>query len=65
MMAAALAEGRTVIENAALEPEVIDLALCLNAMGAQVRGAGSEVITIEGVDELHGTDYRVMPEAEI
>jgi len=62
MMAAALAEGRTVIENAALEPEVIDLALCLNAMGAQVRGAGSEVITIEGVDELHGTDYRVMPD---
>jgi len=62
MMAAALAEGTTVIENAALEPEVVDLALCLNAMGAQVRGAGSEVITIEGVDELHGTDYRVMPD---
>jgi len=62
MMAAVLAEGTTVIENAALEPEVIDLALCLNAMGAQVRGAGSEVITIEGVDELHGTDYRVMPD---
>jgi len=65
MMAAALAEGRTVIENAALEPEVIDLALCLNAMGAQVRGAGSEVITIEGVDELHGTDYRVMPDTKL
>ena len=62
MMAAALAEGTTVIENAALEPEVVDLALCLNAMGAQVRGAGSEVITIEGVDELHGADYRVMPD---
>jgi UDP-N-acetylglucosamine 1-carboxyvinyltransferase len=62
MMAAALADGTTVIENAALEPEVTDLALCLNAMGARVSGAGSEVITIEGVDELHGTDYRIMPD---
>lgn len=62
MMAAALAEGTTVIENAALEPEVTDLALCLNAMGARVSGAGSDVITIEGVDQLHGTDHRVMPD---
>jgi len=62
MMAAALAEGTTVIENAALEPEVDDLAKCLNAMGARVSGAGSEVITIEGVDQLHGADYRVMPD---
>lgn len=62
MMAAALAEGTTVIENAAREPEVVDLAHCLNAMGARVRGAGSDVITIEGVERLHGADYRVMPD---
>jgi UDP-N-acetylglucosamine 1-carboxyvinyltransferase len=62
IMAAALAEGTTVIENAALEPEIVDLALCLNAMGARVSGAGSETITIDGVDQLHGTDYRVMPD---
>jgi UDP-N-acetylglucosamine 1-carboxyvinyltransferase len=62
MMAAALAEGTTVIENAALEPEIADLAKCLNTMGARVSGAGSEVITIEGVDQLHGADYRVMPD---
>ena len=62
MMAAALAEGTTVIENAAREPEVVDLANCLNAMGARVRGAGSDVITIEGVERLHGADYRVMPD---
>lgn len=62
MMAAALAEGTTVIENAALEPEIVDLALCLNAMGARVSGAGTDVITVEGVDRLHGADYRVMPD---
>ncbi|MCC6534038.1 MAG: UDP-N-acetylglucosamine 1-carboxyvinyltransferase [Burkholderiales bacterium] len=62
MMAAALAEGTTVIENAAREPEVIDLARCLNAMGAQVRGAGSDIITIEGVDKLHGARHAVMPD---
>ena len=62
MMAATLAEGTTVIENAAREPEVADLAHCLNAMGARVRGAGSDVITIEGVDRLHGARYRVMPD---
>ncbi len=62
MMAATLASGTTVIENAAREPEVVDLANCLNAMGARVRGAGSDVITIEGVDRLHGARYRVMPD---
>jgi UDP-N-acetylglucosamine 1-carboxyvinyltransferase len=62
MMAAVLAEGRTVIENAAREPEVVDLAQCLNAMGARVQGAGSDVITIDGVDALHGAQHRVMPD---
>ena len=62
MMAATLAAGTTVIENAAREPEVVDLAHCLNAMGANIRGAGSDVITIEGVERLHGTRYQVMPD---
>jgi UDP-N-acetylglucosamine 1-carboxyvinyltransferase len=62
MMAATLAEGRTVIENAAREPEVVDLAQCLNAMGARIQGAGSDVIAIDGVDALHGAQYRVMPD---
>jgi UDP-N-acetylglucosamine 1-carboxyvinyltransferase len=62
MMAATLARGTTVIENAAREPEVIDLANCLNAMGARVTGAGSDVITIEGVERLHGARYSVMPD---
>ena len=62
MMAAVLADGVTVLENAAREPEVIDLAECLNAMGARVTGAGSDVITIEGVPDLHGADHRVMPD---
>ena len=62
MMAATLASGTTVIENAAREPEVADLALCLKAMGARIEGAGSDVITIEGVDRLHGARYRVMPD---
>ena len=62
MMAATLAAGTTRIENAAREPEVVDLADCLNAMGACVRGAGSDVITIEGVERLHGARYRVMPD---
>jgi UDP-N-acetylglucosamine 1-carboxyvinyltransferase len=60
MMAAALADGTTVLENAAREPEVVDLARCLAAMGANVEGAGSDVITIHGVDKLHGADYSVM-----
>ena len=62
MMAATLAQGSTVIENAAREPEVVDLANCLNAMGARIQGAGSDMITIEGVGKLHGTVYRIMPD---
>jgi UDP-N-acetylglucosamine 1-carboxyvinyltransferase len=62
MMAATLAEGVTVIENAAREPEVADLAACLNAMGARIHGAGSDVITIEGVAQLHGAHHAVMPD---
>ena len=62
MMAAALADGTSVIENAAREPEVVDLANCLNAMGARVRGAGTTTITIEGVETLHGADYAVLPD---
>ena len=54
MMAATLARGTTVIENAAREPEVADLAQCLTAMGARIQGAGTDVITIEGVERLHG-----------
>jgi len=60
MMAASLAEGATVIENAAREPEVVDLAQCLSAMGAKIKGAGSDVITIEGVERLHGASHRIM-----
>src|SRR3569833_1045807 len=60
MLAAALAEGTTVLDNAAREPEVVDLARCLTAMGAKIEGAGSDVITIEGVDRLHGAEYAVM-----
>jgi UDP-N-acetylglucosamine 1-carboxyvinyltransferase len=62
MMAAALAEGETVLENAAREPEVADVADFLNEMGAKISGAGSSVIRIEGVDELRGADYEVMPD---
>jgi len=62
MMAAALAEGETVIENAAREPEVVDLANFLNAMGADVRGAGTDTITIHGVERLQGTEYEVLPD---
>jgi UDP-N-acetylglucosamine 1-carboxyvinyltransferase len=62
MMAAVLAEGETVIENAAQEPEVIDLAGLLAAMGARIRGAGTPTITIVGVERLHGTDYAVIPD---
>jgi UDP-N-acetylglucosamine 1-carboxyvinyltransferase len=60
MMAACLADGTSVIENAAREPEVVDLAACLNAMGARVKGAGSDVLTIEGVDALSGASHRIM-----
>ena len=62
MMAATLADGTTEIENAAREPEVVDFAHCLNAMGARVQGAGSDVITIKGTERLHGARYRVMPD---
>ena len=62
MMAATLAEGETVLENAAREPEVVDLANCLNAMGAKVRGAGTDTIVIEGVERLGGTHYQVLPD---
>jgi UDP-N-acetylglucosamine 1-carboxyvinyltransferase len=62
MMAACLAEGTTVIENAAREPEVVDLANCLKAMGANIEGAGSDTITIEGVSALAGAEHRIMPD---
>ena len=62
MMAATLADGETVIENAAREPEVLDLANCLISMGAQIEGAGTDKITIQGVEKLHGTVYDVLPD---
>ena len=62
IMAAALAEGTTILENPAQEPEIIDLANFLNVMGAKVRGAGTNVIKIEGVDRLHGAVYTVIPD---
>ena len=62
MMAAVLADGETVIENAAQEPEVIDLARLLQAMGARVRGAGTPTVVIDGVERLHGADYAVIPD---
>ena len=62
MMAATLAEGVTVIENAAREPEVVDLAHCLNAMGASVEGAGGDIITIHGVERLHGATHPIIPD---
>ena len=61
-MAASLAKGTTILNNAAQEPEIIDLANMLNLMGARVKGAGSECIKIEGVESLHGCDYTVMPD---
>ena len=62
MMAATLADGVTVLENAAREPEVVDLANCLVAMGARIEGAGSDTISITGVEKLHGASHRVMPD---
>lgn len=62
LMAATLAKGRTEIVNAAREPEIADLANCLNAMGARITGAGSGTLIIEGVEALHGADYAVMPD---
>jgi UDP-N-acetylglucosamine 1-carboxyvinyltransferase len=62
MMAAALAEGTTILENAAREPEVVDLANCLTRMGANIEGAGTDIITIHGVERLHGASHQVMPD---
>lgn len=62
MMVAALAEGQTIIENAAKEPHVVDLANFLNSMGANIKGAGTDVIRIKGVTHLHGTDYAIIPD---
>ncbi|HEX7339215.1 MAG TPA: UDP-N-acetylglucosamine 1-carboxyvinyltransferase [Rhodanobacteraceae bacterium] len=62
MMAATLAEGTTIIENAAQEPEVVDLAHCLNAMGAQIEGEGTNTLVIHGVERLHGCHYDVLPD---
>ena len=62
LMAASLAEGRTVLENAAEEPEIVDLATYLNSMGANIRGAGTNVIRIEGVKKLHGANHSVIPD---
>ncbi|MBX9894398.1 MAG: UDP-N-acetylglucosamine 1-carboxyvinyltransferase [Nitrosomonas sp.] len=62
MMAATLAAGTTILENAAREPEIVDLANCLKAMGAKIHGAGTDIITIEGVSSLHGAEHTVMPD---
>ena len=62
MMAAAMAEGKTIIENAAKEPHVVDVANFLNSMGANIRGAGTDVIRIVGVEKLHKTEYSVIPD---
>ena len=62
MMAATLAEGRTILENAAREPEIVDLALFLNSMGARITGHGTDTIGVDGVETLHGTDYAVLPD---
>jgi UDP-N-acetylglucosamine 1-carboxyvinyltransferase len=62
LMAAALADGRTVLANAAREPEIGDLATCLNAMGARIEGIGSDKLTIDGVERLHGAQHRVIPD---
>jgi UDP-N-acetylglucosamine 1-carboxyvinyltransferase len=62
MMAATLAQGETVLENAAREPEVVDLAECLNSMGARIEGAGTDTIVIEGVESLYGTHHNIMPD---
>src|SRR5690606_26542083 len=62
MMAATLARGETVLENAAREPEIVNLAECLSAMGAKIHGAGTSTITIDGVEELSGATVRVIPD---
>ena len=62
MMAASLAPGRTIIENAAREPHVVDVANFLNSMGANIKGAGTDVIRIKGVEKLHKTEYSIIPD---
>ncbi len=62
MMAASLAPGRTIIENAAREPHVVDVANFLNSMGANIKGAGTDVIRIKGVEKLHRTEYSIIPD---
>ncbi len=62
MMAASLAPGRTIIENAAREPHVVDVANFLNSMGANIKGAGTDIIRIRGVRKLHGTEYSIIPD---
>ena len=62
MLAAVLAKGRTIIENAAKEPEIIDVATLLSNMGAKIKGAGTSVIRIDGVEELHGTNHTIIPD---
>lgn len=62
MMAASMAQGTSYIENAAEEPEIVDLANCLNSMGARIKGAGTKVIRVDGVDSLHGTRHTVIPD---
>ena len=62
MMAATLAEGKTIIENAAIEPEIVNLGECLQSMGANIDGLGTRVITIEGVDYLGEADHEVIPD---
>ena len=62
MMAAVMAEGQTIIENAAKEPHVVDVANFLNSMGASIKGAGTDVVRIRGVQKLHGTEYTIIPD---
>ena len=62
MMAAAMAEGRTILENSAKEPHIVDVANFLNSMGADIKGAGTDVIRIQGVKKLHGTEYTIIPD---
>ena len=62
ILAATMANGRTIIENAAREPHIVDLANFLNSMGADVRGAGTDTVKINGVDRLHGGSYSIIPD---
>ncbi len=62
MLAASMAEGRTILENSAKEPHIVDVANFLNSMGADIKGAGTDVIRIRGVQKLHGTEYTIIPD---